>query len=262
AVQALAPARRLELLAQALLARGGRPELADELGVPLLLLVELGADTRQSLLGLLGARAQALDLARPLRGARRRRRLVRGGRAARPRELRDRACRRAFGRGACRLERRLGARPLGALGRRRLERGGEPRPLPLGRPEGGDERLGALPVPPRLLEVGGQPRPVGRRQLEGGAQTIGLTAARRELGGEHGALGGPRRHLAAQLLALGPQLRQVGGRLRQRGWARRFMRPLSGMSHAVGSVRRTLRRRRQPSSEKPISATRRRTPWR
>src|SRR5213079_963976 len=97
AVQALAPARRLELLAQALLARGGRPELADELGVPLLLLVELGADTRQSLLGLLGARAQALDLARPLRGARRRRRLVRGGRAARPRELRGRACRRAFG---------------------------------------------------------------------------------------------------------------------------------------------------------------------
>src|SRR5882724_36027 len=64
AVQALAPARRLALLAQALLARGGRKELADELGVRLILLVELGADTRQSLLGLLGARAQALDLAR------------------------------------------------------------------------------------------------------------------------------------------------------------------------------------------------------
>src|SRR5205814_1425092 len=66
AVQALAPARRLELLAQALLARGGRPELADELGVPLLLLVELGADTRQSLLGLLGARRRSVS---PLRAA-------------------------------------------------------------------------------------------------------------------------------------------------------------------------------------------------
>src|SRR5438132_231273 len=40
------------------------------------------------------------------------------------------------------------------------------------------------------------------------------------------------------------------------------MRPLSGMSHAVGSVRRTLRSRRQPSSEKPTSATRRRIPCR
>src|SRR5213592_3654864 len=40
------------------------------------------------------------------------------------------------------------------------------------------------------------------------------------------------------------------------------MRPLSGMSHAVGSVRRALRRRRQPSSERPTSATRRRSPCR
>src|SRR5437667_2745164 len=34
------------------------------------------------------------------------------------------------------------------------------------------------------------------------------------------------------------------------------------MSHAVGSVRRALRRRRQPSSERPTSATRRRSPCR
>src|SRR5881296_2159050 len=40
------------------------------------------------------------------------------------------------------------------------------------------------------------------------------------------------------------------------------MRPLSGMSHAGGSVRRTLRSRRQPSSEKPTFATRRRIPCR
>src|SRR5207302_1520808 len=83
-VQALACARRLELLAQALLAGRRRAELAGELRVRLLVLVELGAAANRGLLGLLGANAQALDLGCPLRGARRRGPPVRCRRPPRP----------------------------------------------------------------------------------------------------------------------------------------------------------------------------------
>jgi len=150
-----------------------------------------------------------------------RKRSTSAARSAHPLEVGDRARRRTLGRGTRGLERRLGTRPRGALGRRGLERRGQPRPLALGARQRGGERFGALRVPLRLLEISGQPRPVGRRELEGRAQAIGVTAARRELGGEHGALGAPRRHLAAQLLAVGHERRHLGSRLGDRSGDRR-----------------------------------------